>query len=374
MQRLQGAVAEAAGRRAVGRGRRLQRRRAAGHDVDAIAEPERFQRVVGDEQHRAPGEQARGKRLQPGAGDGVERGEGLVHEHDGAVFHQRAGERHPLAHAAGEGVGERIRLRAEADALQQRQRARPVGPLAPEPSAEGDVAERAQPRHQQVLLRHVGHGCAARAAGYAQAAGVEPLQAGDDPQQARLADAARPQQAGPAAPLQGEVEAVEEQRAFEAEARAAHADGVVRHGIRRIRLFWRGHVSFPTPVLTGSGSRGRRVGSDLSAAHGSPRAASIMAEGRVRCKRAGARRRGTEAVGTIAPGLRRDAGCTLGDGGPAQSPTSPRPSPPPRGGEGERAGAARVSALPSEEGKGRRGCSTGRGRAVESGASDGMER
>ena len=174
-----------------------------------------------------------------------------------------------------------IGLGAQAHALQHRERARPVGLLAAQARAEGDVAKRAEPRHEQVLLRHVSD---RRAAQDVQAARFQPLQARDDPKQAGLAHAARPQQAGPAAPLQDKLQAVEEQRALEAKSRAFDADGVVRFGVW---VFWWGHVSFPTPVLTGSGSRGRRSGSDLSAAYGSPRAMSIVAEGPMRCKRAG---------------------------------------------------------------------------------------
>ena len=243
MHRLQGAVAGLARRGAVGRGRALQRGRTARHDVDALPQPERLQRVVGHQQHRPPGEEAGGELLQSHARDRVEGRERLVHEHDGPVFHQRARKRHPLAHAAGERAGERIGFGAQAHALQHREGTRPVGPFAAQARAERDVAECAEPRHEQVLLRHVGD---RRIAQHVHAAGLQPFQARDDPEQARLADAARPQQAGPPAPLQGELQAVEEQRAFESE---AGAPGYGRRGpIRRAGFLARSRlVSYAGP-------------------------------------------------------------------------------------------------------------------------------
>ena len=156
------------------------------------------------------------------------------------------------------------------------------------------------------------------------------------------------------------LQAVEEQRAFEAEARVMHADGVVRFGVW---VFWRGHVSFPTPVLTGSGSRGRRGGSDLSAAYGSPRAPAIVAEVPARCKRI--RRAAVfrpEGSFPIGDDRRR---CTLRLRGLRYPPPHPDPLLP-RGRRGRQGGAACVPPPPT----GGRG--TGGGGDVRSGAG-GME-
>ena len=71
---------------------------------DALGEVEGFVEVVGDEQDgfADAGEQVAEHGLHLGAGEGIERAEGLVHEQDGGVGGEGAGEADALALASGE--------------------------------------------------------------------------------------------------------------------------------------------------------------------------------------------------------------------------------------------------------------------------------
>ena len=71
-------------------------------DAAAVAEEHRLLHVVGDEQDRLARGLGDGVQLllQRDAGLGVDGRERLVHQHDVGVRGQRAGHRHPLAHAA----------------------------------------------------------------------------------------------------------------------------------------------------------------------------------------------------------------------------------------------------------------------------------
>src|SRR5690349_6733459 len=102
------------------------------HEDDALTEPGRLADVVRDEHDRQalllphPDELL----VQHVAGDGVERGERLVHEQHGAVLGERAGQRHALPHAAGELVHPLGAVVAEVHQLEQALRLLPPGRAA----------------------------------------------------------------------------------------------------------------------------------------------------------------------------------------------------------------------------------------------------
>src|SRR5438105_992005 len=84
---------------------------------DAVPDPYRFRDGVGDEED---GEarvlpEAQELLLHLAAGERVEGGERLVHEQDVRLDRHRAGDRHPLLHAAGKLVRERIHELRQAD-------------------------------------------------------------------------------------------------------------------------------------------------------------------------------------------------------------------------------------------------------------------
>ena len=194
----------------------LQRGRPAAQHPDLVAEAQRLERVVGHQQHRPPGQQLGRQILQAVAGDRIEGGERLVHQHDGPVLHQRAGQgrragacrrtARPAACAPGRASPTRA-SRASA-------RSRSAAPLgAGRRRAAGARAGRCrrarQPGQQQVLLRHQRDAAVERPAvvGGDQRPG---LQAGDQAQERRLADARGPEQAGPAAGLEAEAQVLEQ--------------------------------------------------------------------------------------------------------------------------------------------------------------------
>jgi len=103
-------------------------RRGAGNDAagfeqdDAGSEKQRFAEIVGDEDNgfaEAVGEGAEFT-LELGAGDRVERAEGLVHEQNGRIGGEGARDTDALALAAGEFAGPTMRefARIEADKLE----------------------------------------------------------------------------------------------------------------------------------------------------------------------------------------------------------------------------------------------------------------
>ena len=67
-------IARVARRIAGGRRHFAKQRRAARHDEDALADSERFERVMGDEQDGAPAQQFGGEFLQAQPGDRIETG------------------------------------------------------------------------------------------------------------------------------------------------------------------------------------------------------------------------------------------------------------------------------------------------------------
>jgi hypothetical protein len=173
---------------------------AVAHDDDHVGERQGLLLVVGDEQGAgAGGPEDRGDLLaQRHPQPGVERGERLVEQHDLGLVGQGPGEGDALALAArqlvgvGPGpVGEADQLEALLDAARPR-------------LAEADVAGHGQVREQRTVLEDHAHpplvGLLPRAVAGDEpvadgdGAGVGHLEAGDDPQQRRLARAARPEQ------------------------------------------------------------------------------------------------------------------------------------------------------------------------------------
>ena len=191
--------------------------------MDAVAEAQRLKGVVGHQQHGAPAQQLGGEALQTQPGDRVERREGLVHEHDGPVFHEAADKRYPLAHAARQGA--RIITGALGEPDRGEQIARPliVGLLTAQAAADDRILDHRKPRHEQVLLRHIGNAAGDRMTGIGR------FQPGEQAQQAGLADSRRTQQTSPPSLFQGHVEAVEQ-----------HAPGIAQGGVVDTRRERRG--------------------------------------------------------------------------------------------------------------------------------------
>ena len=81
--------------------------------------------------------------------------------------------------------------------------------LTAQAAADDHIIDHVEPRHEQVLLGHIGDPPGDRAA-VAARNGIGRRQAGEQAQQAGLADPGRPQQTGPAPALQGHVETVEQ--------------------------------------------------------------------------------------------------------------------------------------------------------------------
>src|SRR5262249_4292111 len=77
---------------------------------DAVGEDQRLVDAVGDEDHRGAGPRPYGEEvlLQLLARLRVERAEGLVHEDENGVAHERARDADPLLHAAGQFMGKML--------------------------------------------------------------------------------------------------------------------------------------------------------------------------------------------------------------------------------------------------------------------------
>ena len=88
---------------------------------DPLGEPAGLAHVVGDEQHGDPDLLPDPQQLvvQQVAGDRVQRRERLVHEQHVAVLRERPGQRHALAHAAGQLVRPLAARAVQADQLEQ---------------------------------------------------------------------------------------------------------------------------------------------------------------------------------------------------------------------------------------------------------------
>ena len=159
-----------------------------------MAEPQCLQRIVRDHHDRPALQQARRQVLKVEARHRVQMPERLVHQDDPAILAKRPREGRPLAHAAGQGVWQVLKAGAQTDFRQQGARTGLGGParrpVAAQPVPQQDVLEHAEPRQQQIALRHVGD--RPRSFGARQ-------QAREVAQQGRLADTAAAEQAGRAA-------------------------------------------------------------------------------------------------------------------------------------------------------------------------------
>ena len=102
-----------------------------------------------------------------------------------------------------------------------------VGGAAAEAAFERHVGDGVEPRQQQIALVHIGEPAGDRApvAAFDAGAVAERAEPGDQAQQARLADAARPQEASDRTGLDVDAEIFEEDDVFVSQASAAHADG-----------------------------------------------------------------------------------------------------------------------------------------------------
>src|SRR5262249_22744003 len=78
------------------------RRRTATHDYDAVGEECRFTDAVGDKNHRFPIRLPDALKLDRHfvARDCIQRAEGLIHQQNAGVVHERAANRHALPHAS----------------------------------------------------------------------------------------------------------------------------------------------------------------------------------------------------------------------------------------------------------------------------------
>ena len=181
------------------------------------------------------------------AGNGVQTAEGLVHQHDGTVFHQCAHQRDTLALAARERRRQGPDSVLKPDFGQQPACAVEVRPFAAQTRAQHRIFQGVGPGQQKVALAHIGDRPGAHPA---RGRAVQP---GDQPKEARLAHPARPEQAGPEPGFEADVQPVEQRRAAIGERGSAYIDGklYVRCGPAH---------TLPPPVLTGSGSWGRPVG------------------------------------------------------------------------------------------------------------------
>ena len=170
------------------------------HHHDAVGERDRFGDAVGDEEHGLLRFTPDAQQLitHPGAGDLIERTEGLVHEQERGVEDERAGDGHALLHPAGELV--RMR-RGELAEFDQREdllgAAEPVGARAlVELEGQLDVVRHGAPGQQRGLLEDKTDvlgalGVLWRAAAERDAAGRGIDESADDPQERGLAAARR---------------------------------------------------------------------------------------------------------------------------------------------------------------------------------------
>jgi hypothetical protein len=213
-----------------------------------VAEAQRLERAVGDEQNGAALQQLCRQILEPVAGDGVERGERLVHEDDRPVLHQRAGQGYALTHAAGQLARPYPDMVGEADAREERFRTPGHGAaLAPRQAAqamaEQNIVTRHEPRQQQILLRHHGDAAFQRRTVVSRRRGGTD-KSGDEPHQGALAAAGRAQQRRAAPAFEMQAEAIEEQRPVITEAIDDDADTGRNTGHR--------HTCAHRPISAGS--------------------------------------------------------------------------------------------------------------------------
>ncbi len=158
----------------------------------------------------------------------VERAERLIKQQHARLDRQRAGERHPLALAAGEfgriAVGQSIDL----DELEERAHAlgdlhlRRPGCARPHAQSEGDVFEHPHVPEQGIVLKNEAH--AALAGANAKDAftleshitRIRPIETGDDAQKSRFAGTGRPEKRQQFALPNAQVHALEHYDVIEA--------------------------------------------------------------------------------------------------------------------------------------------------------------
>ena len=95
--------------------------RSRAHHGDGIGQEHRFGYGVGHEERRRHplGPYPQQFEVEPLAGHLVQRAERLVEEQDPRLGHQRPGDRHPLAHPAGELVGPGLLESLQTDQIDQ---------------------------------------------------------------------------------------------------------------------------------------------------------------------------------------------------------------------------------------------------------------
>ena len=232
--------------------------RRARQDTDLMADAQRLEGIVGDQHGGAAGEQPRREVLQLQPGHGIEMGERLVHQHDRAGLRTacgrapRAGACRRTSASGGRRAGRPDRPRPAARGPAPRRRPERAA-IAAQAIAQQDIVEHRQPRQQQVGLGHVGDRLAR---------GAVP---GSRPASQRSREVLPTPLNGPAGRSCGRPE--------------IPASGRGQPGDRRRRCAHRAREGeeqptstspVPTPVLTGSGCRGRSC-EPLSPECGSPR-------------------------------------------------------------------------------------------------------
>ncbi len=175
-----------------------------GQDQDPVAHQHRFLNVMRDDQDRLDRQLPAAPQLQQVGtqvfrSEHVEGRERLVHQQQGRIDHQPTGKAHPLAHATGQLAWVGVLKTVEANQVDRRQ-----GALAcllrldlQCLQAGLDVLQHGQPGKQSECLEHHGHAfrrAAQRVAVVEHFAGGRLNQAGDNPQQRRLARTGAPQQ------------------------------------------------------------------------------------------------------------------------------------------------------------------------------------
>ena len=192
---------------------------AVGHEQDAVGEQDGLVDVVGDHERGLPGvaDQAQHLVLQGAAGEGVERAEGLVHQEEGGLDGQGAGDADALLHAARELGRLAVGGVAQADEVEHLVGvvldlgAGPV--LVAAADGEGDVALGGEPGEQGVGLED--DGAVERRAGDLVAvhdddAGVRRLEAGEDVEDGGLAAAGVADEGDELAALDAEPDVAED--------------------------------------------------------------------------------------------------------------------------------------------------------------------
>ena len=185
---------------------------AVGHHHDAVGQVDRLFNRVGDKQDGLAQflPDAQQLVLQIAPGQRVQRAKRFVHQHDRRIQRQHAGNRHPLAHAAGEVF--RVAVAKVFQVQQIQQLIHRLGDVAARfllhLQAKGDVLRHGHPRKQRVLLKHhaaIRAGAEDFFALDGDFARRRRLKTGHGVQQGGFAAAGRPQQADKLAGLDGQL-------------------------------------------------------------------------------------------------------------------------------------------------------------------------